>query len=80
MNLSKAIELVVKACQVPFTAHDLRRTFVTIAEQLGFSTYLLKRLVNHKVDSDVTAGYVVFEPERLRAAMQAIAEFILARV
>lgn len=80
VNLSKAIELVVKACQVPFTAHDLRRTFVTIAEQLGFSTYLLKRLVNHKIDSDVTAGYVVFEPERLRAAMQAIAEFILARV
>lgn len=60
-----------------FAAHDLRRTFITVAESLDISPYTIKRLVNHKMTGDVTAGYVVPNVERLREPMQRIAEEIL---
>jgi hypothetical protein len=34
--------------RVAFSLHDLRRTFITIAESLGFPAYTLKRLLNHR--------------------------------
>jgi hypothetical protein len=37
----------------------------------------LKRLLNHKMANDVTAGYIVTDVERLRAPMQRITDFIL---
>jgi integrase len=64
---------------VSFTLHDLRRTFITIAESLDISAYALKRLLNHKLQSDVTAGYIVTDVERLRAPMQRITDSILER-
>ena len=51
---------------VSFSAHDLRRTFITIAESLDISVYALKRLLNHKMTNDVTAGYIITDVERLR--------------
>lgn len=62
---------------VPFHLHDLRRTFATIAESLDIPAYALKRLLNHKMRQDVTAGYVVADVERLRAPMQKITDFML---
>jgi integrase len=62
---------------VKFTIHDLRRTFITIAESLGISPYALKRLLNHRIDADVTAGYIVIDAERLRQPVEQIAERIL---
>jgi integrase len=59
------------------TLHDLRRTFITVAEGMDISTYTLKRLLNHKDRRDVTAGYIVLNVERLREPMQRIATFIL---
>ena len=63
---------------VAFTLHDLRRTFITIAESLEISIYAIKRLVNHRMRNDVTAGYVVMDVERLRAPMQKITDKIRA--
>ncbi|HEY9777187.1 MAG TPA: hypothetical protein V6C81_25720 [Planktothrix sp.] len=34
----------------------------------------MKSLLNHKMDDDVTAGYVISEAERLRSAMQGITD------
>lgn len=68
---------VSKASGVAFTLHDLRRTFATIAESLDIPAYALKRLLNHKTGSDVTAGYVIVDVERLRRPMQQITDFIL---
>lgn len=65
---------VREACGIPFLLHDLRRTFVTTAEGLDLSVYAIKRLVNHKMNSDVTAGYIVSDVERLREPMQRIAD------
>lgn len=63
---------------VKATIHDLRRTFITTAEGLDLSAYTLKRLLNHKMSSDVTAGYIVTETQRLREPMQRITNCLLA--
>jgi integrase len=60
-----------------FTLHDLRRTFITVAESLDIPAYAIKRLVNHKLSGDVTAGYIVGDVERLRAPMQRITDYLL---
>ena len=73
----KAVARVVEISGVPFTLHDLRRTFATIAESLDISTYAVKRLLNHSVNqNDVTSGYIVTDVERLRKPMQQIEDFI----
>lgn len=59
------------------TPHDLRRTFATFAERLDIPAYALKRLLNHKMSADVTAGYIVPDVERLREPMEKIERFIL---
>ncbi len=60
-----------------FTLHDLRRTFITIAESLDIPAYALKRLLNHKMNHDVTAGYIVMDVERLRESIQKITDDLL---
>jgi integrase len=72
-QLAKVIEKI----DVPFAMHDLRRTFVTIAESLDISVYSVKALVNHKQGDDVTSGYIQLNVERLRHPMQTITDFIL---
>ena len=74
----KALGAVAKKTGVSVPIHDLRRTFMTIADSLDISAYALKRLVNHRTDrGDVTAGYIVSGVERLREPMERIAEEIL---
>jgi integrase len=68
---------VVERSGVEFTLHDLRRTFITIAESLGTPPYSLKQLLNHRVSEDVTGGYIVVTGERLRGPVQQIADRIL---
>lgn len=58
---------------VKFMIHDLRRTFLTVAEGLDIPHYALKKLANHK-SNDVTAGYIVSDVERLRKPMELISE------
>ena len=74
----RQVKHVVEASSIPFTMHDLRRTFLTIADTVGLSTYTIKRLANHSTRNDVTAGYVISDTERLRAAMQSIENFLLS--
>lgn len=72
----KQIALVIERSGVFFTLHDLRRTFITIAESLDVPPYAIKRLVNHKMSNDVTAGYIVSDIERLRRPAQKISDFL----
>lgn len=76
----KQVEKVKEASGVTFMIHDLRRTFITIAESLDISVYAVKRLLNHKMNNDVTAGYIVSDVERLRKPMQQIADYIFAQL
>jgi integrase len=73
----KHLARIIDASGVRFTVHDLRRTFVTYAERLDISAYAVKRLVNHKMRQDVTAGYIGHDVERLRKPMQTITDFML---
>lgn len=68
---------VIEDSGVTFTIHDLRRTFITMAESLDISAYAVKRLINHKMTNDVTAGYIISDVERLRKPMQAITDNLL---
>jgi integrase len=71
-----AVTRVSTSSGVAFTLHDLRRTFITIAESLDIPAYALKRLMNHKDPNDVTAGYIVSDINRLRVPMQRVTDYI----
>jgi len=73
----KAMLKVVELSGIAFTVHDARRTFITCAETLDISAYALKRLLNHRMNNDVTAGYIVTDVERLRKPMQQITDYML---
>ncbi|WNC68169.1 integrase family protein [Thalassotalea nanhaiensis] len=70
-----SLKYLVEQSKIKFTFHDLRRTFITVAESLDISSYAIKRLVNHKSGSDVTEGYIISNHDRLRAPMQRITDF-----
>lgn len=79
-NPSKVRERIANLCGISFTFHDLRRTFGSIAENLGYGDYTIKRLLNHKNTGDsrdVTAGYVQVSDKKLRQAMNEIEDIVL---
>ena len=61
-------------CGCNFTIHDLRRAFLTQAERLDTSPYVLRKLAGHSMREDMTAGYLVIDVERLRPQMQRISD------
>ncbi len=71
-----AVKRVSELSGVSFTLHDLRRTFITIAESLDIPAYALKGLLNHKDPNDVTAGYIIQDISRLREPMEKVSIFI----
>ena len=77
-HLYEAKSKVIASSGVSFTFHDLRRTFSSIAENLDYGQYTIKRLLNHTVSSDVTEGYVQISDKKLRMAMQEIEDIVFA--
>jgi integrase len=73
----KFSQRVTSASGVTFTLHDLRRTYITIAESLDIPHYALKRLLNHRSSADVTGGYIIINVDRLRGPVGLISERIL---
>lgn len=69
-----ALDRVADATGIRVTVHDLRRSFITVAESCEISFLALKALVNHSTGSDVTAGYTIMGPDRLRVAAQRVAD------
>jgi len=80
VEIKKALRRVRDNSGVKFTTHDLRRTFITIAESLDVPYYALKRMLNHRTNSDVTGGYIVIDAERLRSPVEQVAQKILELV
>lgn len=76
----KQMAKVIDDTKIQFTVHDLRRTFITMAESLDIAAYALKRLLNHKMNGDVTAGYIMLDVERLRRPMQMITDHLLRQM
>jgi integrase len=68
-----------KATGIKVSAHDMRRTFASVAaETEGVSWLALKVMLNHTTKGDVTAGYVQISTEQLRRAAQRVADHMLA--
>lgn len=80
-NISKVRQKINKSCGIEFSFHDLRRTFGSIAENLDYGRYTIKRLLNHKEDDDrdVTSGYIQVSEKKLREAMNAIEDIVLCK-
>lgn len=72
----KGIAQILEQTGITFSTHDLRRTFITIAESIDLSDFTLKRLLNHK-SNDVTAGYIIHNVDRLREPMEKISQRII---
>lgn len=53
---------------IKFISHDLRWAFAVLAEAYGLSTILIKRMLNHIIDNDVTGKYIITEQDTLRRA------------
>lgn len=79
-NHRHAVQKLAAASGIPFTLHDLRRTFASLVNHhLGrsLSNYTIKRLLNHSNGGDVTAGYIQFGVEDLREPMQLLENYVL---
>jgi integrase len=68
------LQLVADASGISVSAHDLRRTYMTVAESTNIAFLALKALVNHSLGRDVTSGYVQMTPERLREPAQQVCD------
>lgn len=68
---------IVGASEVKFTLHDLRRTYISIAESLDISSYALKRMLNHRSNDDMTSTYIIVTVDRLRLPVERVAQKIL---
>jgi integrase len=66
-DLRAALEQTTRHGAKVISPHDLRRTYITVAEGLDISALAVKRLVNHAI-SDVTAGYAQLSRDRLQHA------------
>ena len=72
----KHIDAISGKINLSFSSHDCRRTFATLAEACGLPTTMIKRMLDHVTDSDVTGGYIITEQDTLRKAFNQVAELI----
>ena len=72
-----ALKEIKETTGIKFSFHDLRRLFITTTDSLDISTYAMKALVNHSLNGDVTGGYIVSDPQRLKEPMQRIETHLL---
>ena len=69
-----AFHQIRKATGIRVSAHDMRRTFETVAEATDISPMALKALINHGLGNDVTSNYVVITIDRLREPVQRVCD------
>lgn len=74
-DASHPLNAVADATGIKVSAHDLRRTFITVAAtSTNVSSLALKALVNHSLGKDVTSGYVQMTVDHLREPAQRICD------
>ena len=76
----KFITKVAEWSDVPFSTHDLRRTFLSHATAVNISLPVQKELVNHSRENDVTDGYIQIDSDTLRNAAEKVQSYILSWV
>jgi integrase len=73
-SFTYALDAIGAATGIDVSPHDLRRTFATVAEATEIAPLALKILVAHSTGGDVTAGYTIMSPARLREAAQRVCD------
>jgi integrase len=70
--------IVAEETGIEVSIHDLRRDFITAAENTDMSAFALKALVDHALpgDADVTAGYMKMTVARLREPAEKVASLL----
>lgn len=79
-SVQNAQNEVIKITGVRFMPHSLRRTFISIGDEVEIPVQVVKNLVNHVSGKDVTEGYTIRSLERLRRATQKITDAIMQEV
>lgn len=59
---------------IEFSSHDLRRTYLTVAESWDISAFALKALVNHSIGVGTTESYIKMTVDRLREPAQRVCD------
>ena len=78
VGCKEQIKIVRRKSGINFKSHDLRGTFLTIADSLDKSWSVVTQLADHTSQtSNLTAGYLDTEVENLRRHTQDICNFIL---
>jgi len=77
-SMSRTFERVTKELGFEFSPHDLRRTFATIASEMGVDIEKIAAALNHK-KRNVTAGYIQTTANMLRGTMETIETVILRK-
>jgi integrase len=74
----KTIKKVVDESGVPFSSHDLRRTFATLIEEIEHvSTLTVEKVLNHAPTTTAGKHYIVQRIQRLRPLYQRFEDAIL---
>lgn len=74
-TMNRVCQRIAKLSNIPFTAHDLRRTTATALKELGYSIEDIGRILNHSRTS-VTDEYVQTSIDHLRTALEEL-EYLL---
>jgi len=72
-----AINKVTDRTGIAFSTHDLRRTYLSIAQSIEAPYAVSKILANHKRGSDITESYMTISPEQLRNYQEKITARLL---
>jgi integrase len=78
MSASRTFDRVCGEVGFEFTAHDLRRTFATVAADLGYDINTIGSLLNH-AKGGVTAGYIQRTQKRFKNVLEAIQDGLFAQ-
>ena len=74
-DLSHSYQIIAGKVGLHITPHDLRRTFISVANRLSMNYPVLKKLLNHqdsKVADEVTLQYIQISQRELRDALNEI--------
>lgn len=74
-DLGGSYEVISGKADLYITPHDLRRTFISVANRLAMNYPVLKRLLNHqdsKTSDDVTLQYIQISQREIREALNEI--------
>jgi len=77
-----AMRKVAKTAGVPFSAHDIRRTFSNLlgSEAVGAEITVVKMAMNHAMSGDVTVTHYLNKVEKLRGPYERLEAFVLRKV